>query len=215
MQKVSEAFLKVNEWLGANAAQIKESLNLEISLENESKLLELSPEKLPMDFLDMYRCHDGIDDEKVANLFFGMTFYTSQKVIQSYGNISQSDSFEFNYADEGIIPSYSKELIRVPFGDDSGKCGLYCDLSPSEGGEYGQIIFIDHEYKVALKLAASTTALVQDFSNDLEQGVYLLAEDALEDGVHWLSPIREKDPGNWFNSPTWSHLRAKLNMRQK
>jgi hypothetical protein len=57
--------------------------------------------------------------------------------------------------------------------------------------------------RFALVLARSA-----ELRDDLEQGKYTLAEDALEDGVDWLSPERSIDAGNWFNSPTWARAHA-------
>ena len=112
------------------------------------------------------------------------------------------------YADPGVDPSYRLGSTRIPIANDSAHCFLCVDLAPIKEGRVGQVIMIDDEFSVALKLCNSVSELVSSFASDLEQGKYTLAEDALEDGVEWLSPERGIDPGNWFNSPTWARAHA-------
>ena len=98
--------------------------------------------------------------------------------------------------------------MRIPIGDDSGTSLLCVDLDPTAEGTYGQIILIDHENSVALKLNDSIKDCIDQFEHDLQNNRYSLQEDALEDGVHWLSPVDEIDPINWFNSDRWAYVKT-------
>ena len=80
---------------------------------------------------------------------------------------------------------------------------MYLDLAPTESGKIGQIIFVDHEYSVAILVADSMFALVQQFSEDLQQGLYHLNEDALEDDNEFLETDVSIDLVNWHNSTRW------------
>ncbi len=77
----------------------------------------------------------------------------------------------------------------------------------SENGILGQVILLDYDSSAALKLANSIEELLEKFAGDLESGKYTLLPEALEDGNEWLDPAREIDPVNWFNSPTWAHIK--------
>lgn len=69
---------------------------------------------------------------------------------------------------------------------------------------------LDYEMNVALMLNDSIQELVNQFEEELKNNKYSLQEDALDDGVHWLDPIREIDPVNWFNSPRWQYVNEAL-----
>jgi len=60
------------------------------------------------------------------------------------------------------------------------------------------------------RLHSSVEELLQAFEADLGGDKYSLQEDALEDGVHWLQPVRDIDPINWFRSPRWKYVKAAL-----
>jgi cell wall assembly regulator SMI1 len=175
------------------------------------KLESLVGATLPNDFKQMYRSRNGFDNTKFANLFYGFPFLELDKIINAQEKLKSSNNLEpLRYADPEIKRDYTFSVKRVPIGDDSGTSLLCVDLDPSDSGSYGQIIMVDYEMGIALKLNSSVEELVQQFEFDLSNDKYSLQEDALADGVHWLKPIREIDPGNWFNSPRWQYVNAAL-----
>lgn len=166
---------------------------------------------LPNDFKSMYRTKNGFDNTKFANLFYGFPFLELDVIIKAQEKLKTSNNMEpLRYADPEIQKDYTFGAKRIPIGDDSGTSLLCVDLDPSDTGSYGQIIMVDYEMGVALKLNSSVEELVQQFEADLENNKYSLQEDALADGVHWLKPVREIDPGNWFNSPRWQYVNTIL-----
>jgi cell wall assembly regulator SMI1 len=196
------SFETIHRWLRADAPQILGALRAPITPQDLSRL-EQSAGKLPDDLVALYRWHDGIDPAKIANLFFGLVFEPAKNVVSRLQNRAEPGQ-ALKYADPGIDSSYGLGPTRIPIGNDSARCSLCIDLAPAKDGSRGQVILIDDEYSVALKLCDSVSELVASFARDLEQGKYTLAEDALEDGVQWLSPERSIDPVNWYNSPTWA-----------
>lgn len=180
----------------------------------ESKIEELESlvgTALPNDFKQMYRSRNGFDNSKFANLFYGLPFLELDEIIKAQEKVKSSNNTEpLRYADPEIKRDYTFSAKRVPIGDDSGTSLLCVDLDPSHTGNYGQVILVDYEMGVALKLNSSVEELVKQFEFDLSNDKYTLQEDALADGVHWLSPIREIDPGNWYNSPRWQYVNAAL-----
>ncbi len=175
------------------------------------KLESLVGTVLPNDFKKMYRSRNGFDNSKFANLFYGLPFLGLEEIIKAQEKIKSSNSMEpLRYADPEIKKDYTFNAKRIPIGDDSGTSLLCVDLDPSNTGSYGQVILVDYEMGVALKLNSSVEELVKQFESDLSNDKYSLQEDALADGVHWLKPIREIDPGNWYNSPRWQYVNAVL-----
>ena len=175
------------------------------------KLESLVGTALPDDFKQMYRSRNGFDNSKLANLFYGLPFLELDEIIKAQEKIKSSNNTEpLRHADPEIKKDYTFSAKRIPIGDDSGTSLLCVDLDPSNAGSYGQVILVDYEMGVALKLNSSVEELVKQFESDLSNDKYSLQEDALADGVHWLKPIREIDPGNWYNSPRWQYVNAAL-----
>ncbi|AMX03630.1 SMI1/KNR4 family protein [Microbulbifer thermotolerans] len=166
---------------------------------------------LPNGLKQMYRSRNGFDNEKVANLFYGFPFLDIDVIIQAQEKLKSSNNLEpLRYADHEIKSDYTFGLKRIAIGDDSGTSLLCVDLDPSDTGSYGQIILVDYDMGVALRLNSSVEELLQQFEADLSNDKYSLQEDALEDGVHWLKPSKEIDPVNWFNSPRWQYVNTAL-----
>jgi cell wall assembly regulator SMI1 len=180
----------------------------------ESKLEKLESvvgTNIPNDFKQMYRSRNGFDNLKLANLFYGFPFLELDEIIKTQEELKSSHNMEpIRYADPEIKPTYTFGAKRIPIGSDSGTSLLCVDLDPSDTGSYGQVILIDYEIGVALKLNSSVEELVKQFESDLSNGKYSLQKDALADGIHWLEPISEIDPGNWYNSLRWQYVNAAL-----
>lgn len=194
---------RIQRWLRANTPKILHALRPPVARGDLATLERTVGGPLPDALKSLYQWHDGIDSKQTANLFYGLVFPSAHDVADSMQRNS-STTLALKYADPGVDARYILNSTRVPIGNDSEHCFLCVDLAPTEAGRAGQIIMIDEEYRVALKLCESITELVSSFASDLEQGKYSLAEDALADGVQWLSPERSIDPVNWFHSPTWA-----------
>lgn len=131
--------------------------------------------------------------------------------MQRQGELDKiGDGGPLRYADLGINNGYTFAAERIPIGDDSATCLLCVDMDPAEGGTLSQVILIDYELGTGLILNVSVSELVTQFAKDLQENKYSLLAEALEDGVHWLQPIREIDPGNWYNSPRWQYVNQAL-----
>jgi cell wall assembly regulator SMI1 len=201
-EDLRKSFEKIRRWLGANAPRIRRALRAPVTSRDLSAL-ERSAGTLPKDLIALYRWHDGIDPKQTANLFFGMVFESAAEVVRRIQRLDEARA-ALNYADPGIDASYGLASTRIPIGNDAAHCYLCVDLAPTQAGRVGQVILIDEEYRVGLKLCDSVSELVASFARDLEEGKYTLAQDAREAGDEWLDPERSIDPVNWFNSPTWA-----------
>lgn len=202
---------KVKQILRDKAPLILEAFQNGCEEEKFSILEGISGAKLPGEFKTLYRDSNGFDNEHFANLFYGFPFSSIEVVISAQKALKgENDTKPLRYADRGIQNQYTFGVKRIPIGDDSGTSLLCVDLDPAEGGKYGQVILLDYEMDVALRLNDSIVEMAEQFEADLIQDRYSLQEDALEDGVHWLKPIRTIDPGNWFISPRWQYVNDAL-----
>ncbi|WP_267119320.1 SMI1/KNR4 family protein [Xanthomonas sacchari] len=163
---------------------------------------------LPEDLVAVYRESAGLNPDATANFALGFSFMDVATVTFEVERSSYNDDAgaSAQFADKGIRPVLKLGKDRLVIGSDCSQCRLCVDLSPEENGTYGQVIFIDQEWGVALLLARSMNDFLRKFEQDLSMGKYSLAQDALDDGVQWLSATRDIDVGNWYNSPTWSYV---------
>lgn len=206
---MKEYLQNIEQWLSANAYKIIES-----SLQppaSELQLLELEAElgkALPNDFKQLYLWKNGLtDDENLGSLFYGMDFYPLDRVRQEFDRRRESDgnsNFELLTVDKEIDPSnmYNSDWLQLGF--DGSHTGLFLDLAPSIDGQYGQVIFIDDEYRVGILVASTIRELVAHFSNDLVNGLYRLDDDALDEENHYLVPDGKISLVNWKNSERWA-----------
>lgn len=215
MDDLKENLLRIEKWLAENAPDIKAALNPAATPVDITALQNNGKSDLAGELIELYKFSNGLSESEIANLFYGFSFLSIASSIDKLNSLNELQSDKFTYTDNGIESFFNSELIRIPLAHDNSRCYIFCDLSPSPVGDVGQIIFCDFEWNVAIKLEKSISKMVSSFAGDLEAGEYTLAEDALEDGVQWLSPSRRIDIGNWYNSPTWSHLREKVGLRAK
>jgi len=190
---------------------IQFSLNTGASQQDLDKLEILIGKRLPIDFKELYKIYNGINDEENwGNFFYGMTFSSIDDIIENYEfRINQSKDIEpipLKKVDPQINGSNLYNLSWVRIGSDGSRSGLFVDLAPTDRGNYGQVIFIDGDYNVGIFIACSVLELVNNFAADLQNNLYYLEPDALEDGQHFLEAKSSIDLGNWHTVDKWKHL---------
>jgi cell wall assembly regulator SMI1 len=205
---IKQSIERIHIWLSNHAPKILVSLQQPVEAEKLSELQSLVEETLPVGLIELYSIHNGINRNIRANFFYGFPFIPLENTLEQIKSYSPpNDGLALKYADQGIKNSFMFGTKRIPIGDDSGTCLICVDLDPAPSGKKGQVILVDYDYLVAIKLASSIEELTFKFSEDLEAGRYSLQEDALADGNEWLKAERAIDPGNWFNSPTWKYIK--------
>lgn len=202
---------KIKVLLDEKASKISNALQKPASEKSIQKLEQLVEKNLPNDLINLYKEHNGLNPSELVNFAYGIPFIPieeSIRHIEMYKNKPNNDILK--YSDPEIKEGYVFNSNRIPIGDDSGKTLLCIDLDPSVEGLNGQVILIDYDYDIAIKLNNSIEEYIQQFETDLINNKYSLQEDALDDNNHWLDPVREIDPINWFNSPTWQYINEKI-----
>jgi cell wall assembly regulator SMI1 len=205
---MEDNFKKIENWLRENAEKIIEfSLQESATINEISNLERVIGKNLPDDFKNLYFWHNGLDDdENFGSLFYGMDFFPIDRIIAEYHSKKENYSYEtipLNKTDTEINPSNIYNMDWVKFAFDGSHTSLYLDLAPTNKGNYGQIIFIDDECSTGILVANSTAQLVENFRNDLENNLYHLDEDALEDENHYLTTDPKIDIINWETSEEW------------
>ena len=201
--------VRVTNWLTTNASRIVEfSLNKPATDEEISKLQSQFDKQLPQDFINLYKTYNGMnDDENMGNFFYAIPFLSIDNIIADKDfRITQSKDIlpiPLNHFDKEIDGTnfYNPNWVALSF--DGSRSYLRLDLSPSDKGTFGQIIFVDGDYNVGLLIAKSITELIANFANDIDKGLYSLNEEALEDGQHFLEVDTEIDIINWHKIEKW------------
>lgn len=196
--------LKIEEWLSENAPKIvSESLNPPATIEQLDELEKTLSKPLPQDFKELFLWHNGLttdDSRNTGNLFYGLDLFNIGFIRENYIEVrdSQEDKlYIIGNADVGINPTNHRNPLWLKFGYDWSRCSLAIDLNPIDPQHYGQVIFIDYDYHAALLVANSIEDLVQTFLSDLQQGLYFLNEEALENEDQFLDTKPEIDLLNW------------------
>lgn len=198
----------VKDVLNSKAPLIIEALQEPATREQLSKLEDAIKQKLPKGLIQLYSEHNGINPSAYANFVYGIPFIPIESSIAIMERYEKSgEKYSLRFADQGINKDYFLGKKRVPIGDANGDCILCVDLEPDTAGIFAQIIIIDTEKQVAIKLNESLEQCIDLFEKDLTANRYKLQEDALDDGVHWLEPEQELDPVNWFHSSRWKYIK--------
>lgn len=205
---MEEDFEKIENWLKGNAQRILDHSLKKPATEIQINVLEKTIGKiLPADFKALYFWHNGLgDQENFGSLFYGMDLFPIDRIIEQYLYKKEnyaSENIPLQETDKEIDPSDIDNINWIKFAFDGSHTGLFIDLAPSSDGNYGQIIFIDNEYETGILVANSTAELVKNFKNDLENDLYQLDQDALEDGNDYLTADPRIDIINWEKSEIW------------
>lgn len=199
----------VKAWLNKKARRIiNESLNKGATQNEIDQLQNLVSKMLPEDLVMLYKAHNGMnDDDNMGNFFYGFDFLSLDRVADDFSSRQSEDEvIALKKADVGIDKTNILNPYWLALGFDHGHTFLRVDLAPAAEGTYGQVIFVDEEYQIAILVAKNVDELVENFSNDLDNGLYTLNEDALQDGNHYLAVNEKIDLINWFGNARWVHF---------
>ncbi|SDC29502.1 SMI1/KNR4 family protein [Acinetobacter boissieri] len=197
---------KIDTWLQDHAPKIFElSLNFPVTAKQLKNFEGYLGFNLPQDFKDLYYWHNGMNDEdNMGSLFQGMELLSLENIkIQRSG--FEDEKAPLEHTDPQVKKDNAFNNKWIKFSHDGSRTGLYLDLDPTELGTVGQIIFVDFDYDVGFLVAKSITDLVSVFLNDLNNQLYFLSEDALDDDQEFLEADPTIDIINWHDSERWAH----------
>jgi cell wall assembly regulator SMI1 len=187
---VPESWERIVAWLQEHAPRHSFPLNPGASDAAIAAFEDAIGSKLPDDFKESVRLHDGGDcwiPPSHGELL------SLDKILEQW-RMYQSWQQRGDYAGADWIPPQIKgpikpvfwNLKRIYITDNSGD-HLTLDLDPPEDGAYGQILDHSHEVGPTEVVAPSWSAFLRQLVDDLESGkyVYIEEEGALEP-LEWL-----------------------------
>lgn len=157
------------------------------------ELAKVVGQPLPEGLVRLYSEHNGHDPKKFVNFAFGYVFLPIEDVTKQCTDYTNVKPSPLKNADPGIRSEYTFAPQRIPIGDDKGTSLICVDLDPAEGGLLGQVIQLDYDFSVALKVADSVEHYAEIFLADLQAGLYHLNEDALAESNFWMDTDGEID----------------------
>jgi len=203
MERFSECWSNVETWLNLSASLIFSSLNPPATTTELDSVEEYYGVKLPADYRALYSTHNGQNDVNLVNLFYGLPFFslsegTENQEMLVVSSMEYIDFSNFVYVSKEIDRSNESPLFKIPISGGIDVYAVFVDLKPSDMGKFGQVVFIDFESNIALKLADSVTDMVCMFHEDILSGKYTLnTESHMESGA-WLDAAKEIDVVNWY-----------------
>ena len=145
---MDELWNQFTKWLEANYAEELKELNPPASDKEIAELEKLIESKLPQDFIDLLKVHNG-QKSYTGGLFDGSEFLSTQRIADEWNIWKQLlDSGEFDGStsepEEGIKDDWWNSKW-IPFTYDGAGNHLCIDLDPDVKGNVGQIITMWHD----------------------------------------------------------------------
>lgn len=156
------------------------------SNEELTQLESLIGMKLPREFQESYRIHNGTSGSWL--LYFGMlrslagiakewSTYSQWQKSNGYG--LGSDWQPVQLEDPEKIKSIWWNPRRIPISDNGGGDPVTLDLDPANAGTIGQIIRLNHEVGPINVIARGFAEWIEQIACDLEAGKFVYDEDNL------------------------------------
>jgi cell wall assembly regulator SMI1 len=191
-KNMKETWEIVADKLKEMAPIVYKDLNEGATQEQIDELERLTGVKLPIDFVEFYKIHNGQTPIKFApdiSLFDHTKLMSIEEIIEVWTRWKeQVDAGEFidnknmpwkTNPDTGIKNDWWNPLW-IPFFDDAD-CNHYCiDLDPAPNGNYGQVIKTWHDDKERRMIAKSFKDWFIQFKEDLLNGKLVKVEYSSE-----------------------------------
>lgn len=171
--------------LNAIAPQITEGLLPGVTETEVKDLEERLQIKLPNNFIDFYKIHNGQDDA-TPWMIDGELLLSFEEIYNQWSiwdDLQRNKHFEtdngepFESDPEKGIKNVWWNSKWIPFTYDGSGNHLCLDLDPDSGGNYGQVIRMWHDDSNRLLLAKSFTDWVKDYTKQLQNGNLVNSED--------------------------------------
>ncbi len=188
---VSASWGRIETWLAANAPTIRKSLRPAAKDGSLEKLQGKLGAKLPTDFAESIRLHDGQKSDAEHGLFPvaddvlgpmpSCRLLPLTEIARAWAMMKElHDGGEF--ADRKSDPArgvrddwWNPEW--VPIADNGGGDYFCLDLAPGKSGKAGQVIVFFHDMKDRPRIAKSYASWLEELAQGFESGTYVLNED--------------------------------------
>ena len=161
-----QQWTRLEAWLKTHNPALLADLNPSASEADIQALERMVGVKLPMDFVECLKVHDG--QKGAADwLFFGSEFLSLQRIMDEWviwNELSHNGDFDDSEAasEAGIQPVWWSSKW-IPFSYNGTGDHLCLDLDPVGGGRSGQVITFWHDDGARKKKADSFAQWFADF----------------------------------------------------
>ncbi len=177
---MSEYWKRFEEWIKINAPHLLKELNTGASQDDINKLESIIGQKLPDDFVEFYKIHNGQNNE-------GEVLINSENILEIDDIIGYCEDLKmmlsdplFNYedkevGDEGVKGNWWN-MLWVPFTHDRSGNHICLDLDPTETGNISQVIRYWHDSPFRELYGTSFSRWFSDYVTGLENGDIVYAK---------------------------------------
>jgi cell wall assembly regulator SMI1 len=183
------------QWLRKHLPEAAESLNPGATDHELARMGEESAVTLPVQFLDLYRWHNGQQRKCPTGIFYGLRFMPLEEVLKEWRNHASLIEDQGTPAEAtGVVKTAMGNERWIPFATDDGGNFLAIDLDPGPRGKNGQVINFGADEVLQYALATDVASFV----------AWTVSQ--LRDGNHRIE--QEPDGGRSFNTsePDTAHF---------
>ncbi len=177
---MKEIWQRIEVWLSENAPEVLGTLQQGATNEQIAELEQGIGVQLPEDVRESFRIHNGQID-------YSFGFIHAVELL-SLTRVWQEWSVWKELRDNGTFETFTSEPQQEIKGDWWNECWIpltydgsgnhHClDMAPTAAGTPGQIITMWHDSGDREVVAGSYRIWLENFAADLENGVYVYAED--------------------------------------
>lgn len=189
---MKETWKAVEDVLKEIAPLVYKDLHEGASQADIDELESLIGVKLPADFIEFYKVHNGqtpikfdpdiafFDHTKLMSVAEIIEVWTMWKEMTEAGEFTDDDKPWITTPDTGIKKDWWNPLW-LPFFDDANSNHYCIDLDPAPDGNYGQVIRTWHDDKERRLIARSFKDWFVQYKTDLLSGKLVLLTHSNQD----------------------------------
>ncbi|MDE7224209.1 MAG: SMI1/KNR4 family protein, partial [Acetatifactor sp.] len=129
---------------------------------------------------ELYRFFDGEGQEETG-FMAGFRFLSLKGVIYEYDFFKGLDEELTAMGTKAVKDAPLSELCYIPFAFDSSRAFLVVDLSPADGGKYGQIVAVDYDTDRTYLLADDMDEFFGRMTAWLDEGILIVSKENREE----------------------------------
>jgi cell wall assembly regulator SMI1 len=197
-EDIAPVLARLDAWYAANLALPEHGFNppaTDAQIDAAEQLIGL---KLPQSFRDLYRWHDGENDDLCGHIY-GLPLLPLERVVAEHQLWTEvlegfdGDAYAIpggSWPEGAVDPAYINPGW-LPFTHDGGGNSIGLDLDPWPAGRVGQVIIFGRDEEVKVVLAESLGQFLDWVAGLLESGNFELVPI---EGEESLKSFQLKEP---------------------
>lgn len=184
MADMKEIWRRLESWYRDYAPEVAASLKAGATEAQLARLEKRLGRRLPEDFRESYKLHDGQRESARVGLAMGMNLQPLawsldwMKRLEDFGKDAPDWLTNVGSLPEDAVQRFRAHRDWVPVTNDSGGNFMGLDMAPGPKGQVGQVIIFGSREETNYVVAPSWTAFLEHVLHLLESGnVYLGEKD--------------------------------------